>query len=100
MQMNDYALLIEQFHRGVKTDELAYAALGLAGETGEAVELVKKSFRKGGKLDRVALRDELGDVLYYLTRIANKAGFTLAQIADANVLKLAKRQKLGKEATR
>lgn len=69
---------------------------GLAGETGEVVELLKKEVRDG-KLDTQELALELGDVLYYLTMIANRNGFTLEQLQRRNVHKLELRNKLGKK---
>lgn len=69
------------------TPDLFIATCGLAGEVGEVVEHLKK-FVRDGKLDREALKLELGDVLFYLTRTAQWAGFSLAEIAQANVDKL------------
>lgn len=64
------------------------AALGLAGEVGEAVELVKKAYFHGKELNREKLRDELGDVLFYLDWLASLQGLTLQDVADANIAKL------------
>lgn len=69
---------------------------GLAGETGEVIELLKKKVRDG-KYKPMDLAHELGDVLYYLTRIALEHGFTLDQIQDMNVEKLKLRKEVGKE---
>jgi NTP pyrophosphatase (non-canonical NTP hydrolase) len=70
------------------------AALGLPGEVGEVLELVKKDRRTGEyrqPLDHVKFTAELGDVLFYLTRLAYKNGIDLKDIADYNVHKLTKR---------
>jgi NTP pyrophosphatase (non-canonical NTP hydrolase) len=78
---------------------IVYPALGLASETGEVVGKIKKIFRdKGGVFgedDRQALRLELGDVLWYLTQICTELDLSLAEVATANVAKLAKRQARG-----
>lgn len=73
---------------------LEYYALGLCGEAGEAVEHVKKSIRKdhATELNRHAFALELGDVLWYLTRLANLTGFTLYEIMHLNVRKLEARE--------
>lgn len=63
------------------------AALGLAGETGEVLEHLKKHYRDG-KHPGNALKLELGDVLHYLTVIAGSYGWTLDQLAAANIEKL------------
>lgn len=57
-------------HCGVP--ELAYTALGLYGEAGEYCEKVKKTYRdSGGVPDREGIRKELGDCLFYLTKLAH-----------------------------
>lgn len=70
--------------------DLFIMACGLAGETGEVMELLKKHVRDA-PLDRDALLLELGDVLHYLTRIAAEFGFTLEEVMQANVSKLVAR---------
>jgi len=66
------------------------AALGLSGEVGEVMELLKKHARDG-KHPGGALLLELGDVLHYLTVIAAEYGWTLDDVAAANVAKLIER---------
>ena len=72
------------------TRDLFIMSTGLAGETGEVLELLKKHVRDG-EIDTYALLLELGDVLHYLTRIAAEYGFSLPQVMDANVVKLEQR---------
>lgn len=70
------------------------AALGLPGEVGEVLELVKKDRREGDRrqpLDKEKFTAELGDVLFYLTRLAYKNGVGIKEVADYNVDKLSKR---------
>jgi NTP pyrophosphatase (non-canonical NTP hydrolase) len=73
-----------------------YPALGLAGETGEVLEKVKKVFRDGhGKLSpeaRQALIQELGDVLWYLSALSHELGVDLNIVAELNLKKLAGRK--------
>lgn len=71
-----------------------YCALGLVGEAGEVSEKIKK-WHRDGVLDRLAVALECGDVLYYLTRIANSMGYTLAQIEELNRDKLTSRKQRG-----
>lgn len=70
---------------------LMVAALGLAGESGEFANLVKKMTAHGHPLDPEALKDELGDVLWYLAEAATASGLDLNDIANHNVGKLLKR---------
>lgn len=79
---------------------LVYPALGLAGETGEVVEHIKKAYRKTGDtwchgIDRDALGAELGDVLWYVAAIATEAGLDLSEIAGRNLAKLRGRAEAG-----
>ncbi len=66
------------------------AALGLAGEVGEVTELLKKHYRDDADPGTDLLL-ELGDVLHYLTVIAHAYGWTLDDVASANITKLARR---------
>lgn len=75
-------------HPDAGADLVIKDALGLAGETGEVVELIKKARFHGLPLDTDKLRSEIGDVLWYLTDLCAQAGITLADAAQANVAKL------------
>ena len=70
---------------------LMVAALGLSGEAGEFANLVKKMTAHGHPFDPASLKDELGDVLWYLAEAATAAGLDLNEIAQENVDKLLKR---------
>ena len=71
--------------------------LGLCGEAGETAEKVKKAIRDdGGTLTeerRAAIAAELGDVLWYVAQLATEAGLDLDELAEANLEKLASRQR-------
>lgn len=72
-----------------------YACLGLAGETGEVIEIVKKLVRDSDSevTDeiRTNVKLELGDVLWYMVRLANDFDISLEEIIEANVEKLTTR---------
>lgn len=74
---------------------LEYPTLGLTGEAGEVANIVKKIQRDHGGIItedvRGKLKDELGDVLWYISACADELGITLSEIAEYNVDKLAKR---------
>jgi|SRR5688500_2538453 len=69
-------------------DGLIVGALGLAGEAGEAVELIKKHAFHGKLFEREKLLVELGDVLWYVMYLANKADSSLEEVARLNNAKL------------
>ena len=77
-----------------------YAALGLAGETGEICEKIKKCIRDdGGRMTedrKQLLRKELGDVLWYLATLCSELGFKFEDVAAENLAKLALRKQDGK----
>jgi NTP pyrophosphatase (non-canonical NTP hydrolase) len=66
-------------------------ALGLAGEAGEYVELIKKWAYHSNPLDPEKAAKELGDVLWYVAVAAHTIGFDLSDIAARNVAKLRER---------
>ena len=80
-----------------RLENLEYPTLGLAGEAGEVANVVKKIQRDfGGNLTdeiRARLKDELGDVLWYISACADELGLTLEEVAEFNVKKLAERHK-------
>ena len=74
--------------------EVMYLALGLSGEAGEVAEHVKRLYCSA-PLDRHALRSELGDVLWYLVRLADTFSFSIEEIIEANISKLSERKANG-----
>ena len=66
-------------------------ALGLAGESGEVADLIKKGIGHGHDVPLDKLTSELGDVLWYVAAVAKCYGLTLEEVAAYNVAKLRKR---------
>lgn len=73
------------------TESRANAAMGLAGESGEVVDIIKKEIFHRKQLSTQDLGLELGDVLFYLTWLCELYGLTLEGVALANNIKLNKR---------
>lgn len=63
-------------------------ALGLAGETGEVCDHIKKGILHQHGIDRDKLAKELGDVCWYLAALCTKCGFDLGEIMTNNIEKL------------
>lgn len=92
MNMTDYQALAARTINPEQPDKerLINFVFGLAGETGETIDLLKKIIFHGHDLetnrDKLAL--ELGDCLWYITGIATAAGINLDDIAKRNIEKL------------
>ena len=74
-----------------KKDVLINGVMGLCGESGEAIDLVKKHLAQGHELDRERLIKELGDVAWYLAETATALDVTLEEVFEQNIEKLKKR---------
>lgn len=75
-------------------------AMGLNGEAGEVIDILKKYMFQGHDLDKDHIAKECGDCLWYLAILAKGAGYTLDEIAEMNKEKLRKRYPDGFEAER
>ena len=74
-----------------KRDVLINSVMGLCGESGEAIDIVKKHLHQGHGLDKAALAKELGDIAWYLAEAATALDMELDDILRANIEKLQKR---------
>ena len=102
MEFNEYQDLASRtadFKDRSPEYKIMYSCMGLAGETGEVIEKVKKVIRNhGGKMSeeqREAIKQEIGDVLWYLSQVARFCDIALDDAAKANVEKLADRRARG-----
>ena len=79
---------------------VVYPTMGLVNEAGEVAGKIKKIFRdQNGQIteaDKQSLKNELGDVLWYLTQICTELGLTLEEVAETNITKIFSRQERGK----
>ena len=81
-------------------DVLINGVMGLCGESGEAIDIVKKWLAQGHELDKEKLAKELGDICWYLAETATALGLSLEDIMAANLEKLRKRYPEGFDAER
>ena len=74
---------------------MVYPLIGLAGETGEVAEKVKKTIRDNDGVfdedEKLEIAKELGDVLWYVSAIAGDMGYRLDDIARLNLEKIQSR---------
>ena len=83
-----------------KRDVLINGVMGLCGEAGEAIDLVKKHLAQGHPLDREGLIKELGDVAWYLAETAYALDVSLEEVFQRNIDKLKARYPEGFDARR
>ena len=74
-----------------KEDVLLNALMGLCGESGEAIDLLKKHRFQGHPLDRDKMIKELGDVAWYIAEIAYILNVPLEDVLQKNIDKLKSR---------
>ncbi len=76
-----------------------YPTLGLVGEAGEVAEKAKKIIRDGDGVltdsDREKIALELSDVCWYVAVLAHEIDYSLDEIFDMNLFKLASRKERG-----
>ncbi len=74
-----------------KKEVLINSVMGLCGESGEAIDIVKKWLAQGHELDKEHLAKEFGDIAWYLAEAATALDMSLEDIFQANIDKLKKR---------
>jgi len=101
MELNEYQKKALSTAAYPEKYKIIYPALGLGEESGEVMGKIKKWLRgddgDGGMTDerKDALKKEIGDVLWYLSTLANDLGFTLEEVAQTNIKKLNSRKERG-----
>lgn len=93
MTLDEYQVLAARTLGRERTHEqqLANAALGLAGEAGEVADTIKKHLYHSHPLDHDGMVKELGDCLWYVAGMATVLGITLDEIGARNIDKLRRR---------
>ena len=81
-------------------DVLINGVMGLCGESGEAIDIVKKWLAQGHELDKEKLAKELGDICWYLAETATALDLSLEEIMSANIEKLKRRYPEGFDSNR
>lgn len=83
-----------------RRDVLINGVMGLCGEAGEAIDIVKKHLAQGHELDREGLIKELGDVAWYLAETAWALDVPLEAVLQRNLDKLRARYPEGFDSER
>lgn len=99
MTGNEYQQLAERSNLMTGDNALNYAALGLVGEAGEIANKVKKVIRDDNNIltdeKRKSIQKEIGDVLWYVSRLSSELGITLEEVMEQNIEKLSQRMDKG-----
>jgi len=102
MTINEYqSLAMKTLNPALdKKDVLINGVMGLCGESGEAIDIVKKWLAQGHTLDKEKLAKELGDIAWYLAETAYALDIPLEDILRGNIEKLAGRYPEGFDTER
>lgn len=87
-QQNALRTLSDKYHIGAINPDLMHAAIGLATESGELLDAIKKCVFYGKPLDVVNVKEELGDLLWYLAVACHATGTTIDEVGALNIAKL------------
>lgn len=101
MKINEYQKLCMRTANFMDSSNLiANGAMGLCGESGEVIDLIKKWAFQGHTLHKQDIEEELGDVLWYAAILCEGIGTTMEKVMQKNIDKLKKRYPNGFEAER
>lgn len=81
-------------------EKVENGVMGLCGESGEVIDIIKKARFQGHDFEREKLIEELGDVLWYCAELAQGLGVTLDEVFELNIQKLMRRYPDGFRAER
>lgn len=88
---NGYIELLERLKDNPGMMRLIHMSMGMAGETGEAVDIVKKAVMYNTSIDRDKLLKEFGDILWYMGNALEEVGSSFEEVMQMNHDKLSKR---------
>jgi len=98
MKPNEYQVaasrtLIDRIGRKIPNNEmmLLWCAIGIVGETGEIMEHIKKGVFHEHGIFVDTMRNEVGDLLWYVAAMCTKLGLNMEDVMEANIEKLIKR---------
>lgn len=93
-----YNEFVDRLFKKGNTDveSMIHASMGISGEAGEIIDAIKKTWIYNKPLDVENIKEEIGDVLFYLTELATLVGYSLEEAMLDNAKKLEKRYPTGK----
>ncbi len=93
MEINEYQRLAMTTlnPKLTKEDVLLNGVMGLCGESGEVIDILKKHLHQGHPLNKEKMVEEIGDVCWYIAELAQALDVDLETIMRGNIDKLAAR---------
>ena len=92
LSFEDYVAFVERVSDYAPENRRESGLCGLISETGELLALFdERRVKRKGLPSRDAILSELGDVLWYVARLASELDLELEAIAEGNLAKLASR---------
>lgn len=91
-----YGELLVRLAQNPENLRLVHMVMGLAGETGELVDSIKKQLMYGKTPDLANLKEECGDILWYMANLLDSIGSSFDEVMELNVSKLNTRFPEGK----
>lgn len=97
MTANEYQVLaMKTLNKDLDEREvLINGVMGLCGESGEVIDIVKKHISQGHPLNKDKIIEELGDVMWYIAELATILNVTMEDIMKYNINKLSQRYEGG-----
>ena len=99
MTLNEYQVLAQRTCNDY-ADKLLNGCMGMCGEAGECIDIMKKHCMQGHTLPADKLAEEIGDVLWYVAEAAAGLSMSLEEVAVLNIAKLRARYPQGFDSER
>lgn len=87
--LGDYQPMIDRMNKS--TGRLLHGAIGIATESGELLDALKRHLMYGKDLDRVNMGEEIGDLCWYMAIVLDELGLSFEDVMQKNIAKLSKR---------
>lgn len=92
---DQYLELVERLKNNPKLLQALHGAIGISGESGELIDAIKKVAMYGKPMDFENIKEELGDLCWYMTLVMSAIGTNWAEVFQNNHDKLEKRYPSG-----
>lgn len=90
-EVSEYQFAILKSEKHWVPPRIEHAAMGLVTEAGEVMDALKKTKIYGKPFDAVNMKEEIGDVFWYLAIMCDELGISFEEVWEKNIAKLAKR---------